>query len=94
MYRENEIDIEAETINISAKNGEHVFISDGFIGIVANSSIEKELVGNTPIDTNLQFVYDDLLAFKNELIEKLILRLHIMILLMCQKNLNQFHTNM
>lgn len=71
MCRENEIDIEAEIIDISAKNGEHVFISDGFIGIVANSSIEKELVENTPIDTNLQLVYDDLLALKNELIEKL-----------------------
>ena len=71
MCRENEIDIEAETIDISAKNGEHVFISDGFIGIVANSSIEKELVENAPIDTNLQLVYDDLLALKNELIEKM-----------------------
>lgn len=71
MCRENEIDIEAETIDISAKNGEHVFISDGFIGIVANSSIEKELVENAPIDTNLQLVYDDLLILKNELIEKL-----------------------
>lgn len=71
MCRENEIDIEAETIDISAKNGEHVFISDGFIGIVADSSIEKELVENAPIDTNLQLVYDDLLALKNEIIEKL-----------------------
>lgn len=71
MCRENEIDIEAETIDISAKNGEHVFISDGFIGIIANSSIEKELVENAPIDTNLQLVYDDLLILKNELIEKL-----------------------
>ena len=71
MCRENEINIEAETIDISAKNGEHVFISDGFIGIVANSSIEKELVENAPIDTNLKLVYDDLLSLKNELIEKL-----------------------
>ena len=71
MCRENEVDIEAETIDISAKNGEHVFISDGFIGIVANSSIEKELVENTPIDTNLQLVYDDLLSLKKELIEKM-----------------------
>ena len=44
MCRENEVDTEAEQVDISAKNGEHVFISDGFIGIVANSSIEKELV--------------------------------------------------
>ena len=71
MCRENEVDIEAETIDISAKNGEHVFISDGFIGIVANSSIEKELVENAPLDTNLQLVYDDLLSLKNELIEKM-----------------------
>lgn len=71
MCRENKVDIEAETIDISAKNGEHVFISDGFIGIVADSSIEKELVENAPIDTNLQLVYDDLLSLKNELIEKM-----------------------
>ena len=90
MCRENEVDIEAETIDISAKNGEHVFISDGFIGIVANSSIEKELFENAPVDTNLQLVYDDLLILKNELI----LQLHTMILLMCQKNSNQLHTIM
>lgn len=71
MCRENELDTEAEQVDISAKNGEHVFISDGFIGIVANSSIEKELVENAPIDTNLQLVYDDLLALKSEIIEKL-----------------------
>lgn len=71
MCRENEVDIEAETIDISVKNGEHIFISDGFIGIVANSSIEKELVKNAPLDTNLQLVYDDLLSLKNELIEKM-----------------------
>ena len=71
MCRKNKIDIEAETIDISAKNGEHVFISDGFIGIVADSSIEKELVENAPLDTNLQLMYDDLLSLKNELIEKI-----------------------
>lgn len=71
MCRENEVDTEAEQVDISAKNGEHVFISDGFIGIVANSSIEKELVENAPVDTNLQLMYDDLLDLKNELIEKM-----------------------
>lgn len=71
MCRENEIDIEAETIDISAKNGEHVFISDGFIGIVANSSIEKELIDNVPLDTNLHIIYDSLVILQEELTTKL-----------------------
>ena len=71
MCRENKIDIEAETIDISAKNGEHVFISDGFIGIVADSSIEKELVENAPLDTNLHIIYDSLVRLQEELTIKL-----------------------
>lgn len=71
MCRENEIDIEAETIDISAKNGEYIFISDGFIGIVANSSIEKELIDNVPLDTNLHIIYDNLVILQEELKIKL-----------------------
>ena len=71
MCRENEVDTEAEQVDISAKNGEHVFISDGFIGVVANSLIEKELVDNIPLDTNLQIVYDSLVRLNEELTIKL-----------------------
>lgn len=71
MCRENEIDLEAEEIDISANNGEHVFISDGFIGVVSDSDIDKELVDNIPMDTNLHIVYEDLLKLKQELIDKI-----------------------
>ena len=71
ICRENEVDIEAETIDISAKNGEHVFISDGFIGVVSNSLIDKELIDNIPLDTNLQIIYDSLVRLQEELTTKL-----------------------
>lgn len=71
MCRENEIDLEAEEVDISANNGEHVFISDGFIGVVSDSDIDKELVDNIPMDTNLHIVYEDLLKIKQELIDKI-----------------------
>ena len=71
ICRENEVDIEAETIDISAKNGEHVFISDGFIGVVSNSLIDKELIDNIPLDTNLHIIYDSLVRLQEELTTKL-----------------------
>ena len=71
MCRENEVDTEAEQVDISAKNGEHVFISDGFIGVVSNSLIDKELIDNIPLDTNLQIIYDSLVRLQEELTTKL-----------------------
>ena len=71
MCRENEVNTEAEQVDISAKNGEHVFISDGFIGIVANSLIDKELIDNIPLDTNLHIIYDSLVRLQEELTTKL-----------------------
>ena len=71
MARQTEIDLDSEYIDIGAKDGEHVFISDGFIGIVNKNNIEKTEVDNIPIDTNLQIIYDDLLSLKTEL-EKII----------------------
>ena len=71
MCRENEVDTEAEQVDISAKNGEHVFISDVFIGVVSNSLIDKELIDNIPLDTNLQIIYDSLVRLQEELTTKL-----------------------
>lgn len=71
MCREDEVDIDAEQIDISAKNGEHVFISDGFVGVVSNSLIDKELIDNIPLDTNLHIIYDSLVRLQEELTTKL-----------------------
>lgn len=67
MCRENEVNLEAEQIDISARQGEHVFISDGFIGVVNKSSIESDIVNNLPLDTNLKPIYDDLIRLKEQL---------------------------
>lgn len=71
MCRENKVDTEAEQVDISAKNGEHVFISNGFVGVVSNSLIDKELIDNIPLDTNLHIIYDSLVRLQEELTTKL-----------------------
>lgn len=72
MCRENTVlDLETEPVDLSAKNGEHVFISDGIIGVVASSEIERDNVEHLALDSNLQIVYDDLLTLKKELEEKI-----------------------
>lgn len=38
----------------------------GFIGVVNESMIDKELVDNMPLDTNLQIIYDKLKAMVND----------------------------
>lgn len=68
MCRQTEIDLSNVNIDISAKDGEHVFISDGFLGIVNKSNIEKDAVDNIPLDSNLKIIYDDLLELKNQLL--------------------------
>ena len=67
MCRENEIDMDKENIDISAKQSEHVFISDGIIGIVQDNLISGEEINDIQLDENLQVVYDDLLALKSQL---------------------------
>ena len=67
MCREGELDLGYDEVDIGAHNDEHVFISDGFIGIVNKNLIDKEVVDNIPMDTNLQLVYEDLLVLKKQL---------------------------
>lgn len=71
MCREIPMDLDAENIDISAKNNERVFISDVFIGTINKNMITQEAIENIPLDTNLQVAYDDLYAFKQEVIDKI-----------------------
>lgn len=71
MCRSGAIDIASENIDIAARANEHVFISDGFIGIVNKNNIDKSLVDNIQLDTNLQIIYDDLFKLKADLEDKL-----------------------
>ena len=66
MLREQELDLNQDNVDIRAKNDEHVFISNGFTGIINDNLIEKYDLENIPLDTNLKPIYDDLLALKQQ----------------------------
>jgi hypothetical protein len=70
MCRESAIDLSVYVPDISAKDNEHVFISDGFVGTVVNIQIDKRTVERIPLDTNLKIAYDDLMNLKAYLLEQ------------------------
>ena len=71
MCRETSIDLSAYVPDISAKDNEHVFISDGFVGTVVNVQIDKRTVERIPLDTNLKIAYDDLMNLRATIIEQI-----------------------
>lgn len=55
MAREKtSLDLSTIPVDISAKDNERIFISDGFIGIVGDSEIKKENIEELTLDANLQ----------------------------------------
>lgn len=72
MAREKtSLNLNVAPVDISAKNNEHVFISDGFIGIVGDSEIEKKNIEDLTLDANLQTMYDELAKLRDELVERM-----------------------
>lgn len=68
MCRQQVLDLSSdEEVDISPKEGEHVFISDGFNATVAANSIDASAINSTALDQNLQVIYEDLLKVKEEL---------------------------
>ena len=68
MCRQQVLDLSAEEeVDISPKEGEHVFISDGFGATVASNNIDASAINSTVLDQNLQVIYEDLLKVKEEL---------------------------
>lgn len=68
MCRQQVLDLSAdEEVDISPKEGEHVFISDGFSATVASNNIDSSVINSTVLDQNLQVIYEDLLKVKEEL---------------------------
>lgn len=67
MCREDPISTNNGCTDITAIPGEHVFISDGIVGIVNKLMFSKEFVESIPIDTNLKILYNDLLTLKCQL---------------------------
>lgn len=71
MCRENEVDISGDVVDISPKENEHVWISNTMFGVVNDNLIDKEIVDNVPLDTNLKIIYDDLNALIDSVNTKL-----------------------
>ena len=71
MIRQNEVDLSQPNPDMAAQEGEHVFISDGFVGIINRVNFTKEEIESSPLDQNLQIIYDELFKLKLQ-IEELI----------------------
>ncbi len=71
MCRQGTLDLNGEEIDLGAQNDEHVFISDGFIGTVNKNMIDQDAIENIPLDTNLQIVYDELMALKKNILDQI-----------------------
>ena len=68
MCRQQVLDLSSdEEVDISPKEGEHVFISDGFSATVAANNIDASAINSAALDQNLKVIYEDLLKVKEEL---------------------------
>lgn len=70
MCRQQILDLSTdEEVDISPKEGEHVFISDGFSATVASNNIDSSVINSTVLDQNLKPIYEELLKTKNDVQE-------------------------
>lgn len=67
MCRENVLDLSKPEVDITAQPNEHVFISDGMIGMVAKNELEDDVFTYGQQDTNLKMFMDELTKLKEEL---------------------------
>lgn len=65
--KSSEVDLDAKSIDLRAKNGEHISISDAITARVNANNIDIESIKNVDMDPNIKIIYDDLFDFKIEL---------------------------
>lgn len=65
--KSSEVDLEAKSIDLRAKEGEHISISDAITARVNANNIDIDSIKNVDMDPNIKIVYDDLFDFKIEL---------------------------
>ena len=63
----SEVDLDAKSIDLRAKEGEHISISDAITARVNANNIDIDSIKNVDMDPNIKIVYDDLFDFKIEL---------------------------
>lgn len=65
--KSSEVDLDVESIDLRAKQGEHISISDAITARVNANNIDIESIKNIDMDPNIKIIYDDLFDFKVEL---------------------------
>lgn len=65
--KSSEVDLDAKSIDLRAKEGEHISISDAIIARVNANNIDIDSIKNVDMDPNIKIIYDDLFDFKIEL---------------------------
>ena len=65
--KSSEVDLDAKSIDLRAKNGEHISISDAITARVSANNIDIDSIKNVGMDPNIKIIYDDLFDFKIEL---------------------------
>ena len=65
--KSSEVDLDAKSIDLRAKEGEHISISDAITARVNANNIDIDSIKNVDMDPNIKIVYDDLFDFKIEL---------------------------
>lgn len=65
--KSSEVDLDAKSIDLRAKESEHISISDAITARVNANNIDIDSIKNVDMDPNIKIVYDDLFDFKIEL---------------------------
>lgn len=65
--KSSEVDLDAKSIDLRAKSGEHISISDAITARVNANNIDIDSIKNIDMDPNIKIIYDDLFDFKIEL---------------------------
>ena len=67
LCKSSEVNLDTKTIDLRAKEGEHISISDAIIARVNANDIDAAAIENIEIDPNIKILYDELFDFKAEL---------------------------
>ena len=66
LCKESPLDLDSDTVDIRAKNGERISISDSINAIISPNDIGDDVFQNFPMDENIKLIYDELFALKLE----------------------------
>lgn len=60
LCKTSPVDLSGDTVDISAKAGEHISISDEIVATINANSISSDVFQNASVDENIKIIYDEL----------------------------------